>query len=73
MPLIPAVSRQRQVILCEFEASLFYESYFQHRLQSYCETLIQKSNKQQTNKQKALSPLQKSVNQARRIELRGFY
>ena len=41
-PLIPALWRQRQVDLCEFEANLVYKSKFQDRLQSYGETLSRK-------------------------------
>ena len=53
MPLIPALRRQRQANLCEFEASLVYKSYFQVRVQSYRETLSRKNK--QTNKQKRTS------------------
>ena len=42
-PLIPALRRQRQADLCEFEASLVYKSQFQDRLQSYRETLSRKT------------------------------
>ena len=49
-PLIPALGRQRQEDLCEFEANLVCESRFQDRLQSYRETLSRKTKKQ-TNKQ----------------------
>ena len=35
MPLIPALRRERQVDLGEFEASLFYRANSQDRLQSY--------------------------------------
>ena len=45
MPLIPALGRQKQVDLCEFEASLVYKSKFQDRHQSYRETLSQKNKK----------------------------
>ena len=47
-PLIPALWRQRQVDLCEFEASLVHKNEFQDRFQSYRETLSQ------TNKNKIM-------------------
>ena len=40
MALIPALRRQRQADLYEFEASL---AYFQDRLQSYIETVVSKN------------------------------
>ena len=45
-PLIPALGRQRQADLCEFEASLVYKSKFQDRhSKSYRETLSRKTKK----------------------------
>ena len=52
MPLIPALGRQRQPDLHEFEANLVYKSYFQDRLQSYRETMSQTTTKNQTNNNK---------------------
>ena len=45
-PLIPALGRQKQAGLCEFEANLVYKSEFRRRLQSYIETLFRKTKKQ---------------------------
>ena len=48
MPLIPALGRQRQVDLCEFEASLIYRSF--QDSQDYTEKPYLEKQ-QQTNKQ----------------------
>ena len=41
-PLIPALGRQRQVNLYEFEANLVYKSEFQDRNQSYTKKPVSK-------------------------------
>ena len=49
----PALGRQRQVDLREFEASLVYKNKFHYRLQCHRETLSQKTNQtKKTNKTK---------------------
>jgi hypothetical protein len=44
MPLIPAIRRQRQADLCEFEASLFYRLPGQTYTEKLC---LEKQNKKQ--------------------------
>ena len=50
-PLIPALGKQRQADLYEFEVSLVYKSWFRERLQSHREPLSQK-NKNKTKQKK---------------------
>ena len=50
VPLIPALGRQRQADLFDFEVSLVYKS--QDRLQSYRETLSQRKKKEERRKRK---------------------
>ena len=45
MPLIPALGRQRQADLCEFEASLVYKSQFQDRHQKLQRNSVSKIKK----------------------------
>ena len=52
MPLIPALRRQRQTYVCEFEASTVYKRQFQDRFQSYRETLSHKNKTKQKRKRK---------------------
>ena len=46
----PALGRQRQVNLCEFEASLGYRVEFQGRLQNSDKPCLRKQTNKQTNK-----------------------
>jgi hypothetical protein len=56
MRLVPALRRQRQVDLCEFEANLIHKvGPGQPRL-SYRETLSQKQSKTKQNKTKTTPP-----------------
>ena len=48
MPLIPALGRQRQVYLCEFEASLVYRASFRTGTKAAEKPCLEK----QTNKNK---------------------
>ena len=51
-PLIPALGRQRQLDLCEFEASRVYKSYLQDRLQSYRKICLEEKKKERKEKKK---------------------
>ena len=46
MPLIPALGRQRQMDLCEFEDSLVYRASFRQSPRLHRETVSRETNKQ---------------------------
>ena len=50
--LISELQRQKQADLCEFKTSLVYKSKCQDRLQSYRETLSQKTKRGKKKKRK---------------------
>ena len=51
MPLIPAHRRQKQVNLCEFEASLVYRVSVRTGFKATQRNLVSKYSKNKTNKQ----------------------
>jgi hypothetical protein len=56
MPLIPALGRQRQEDLCEFEANLIYRASSRTARATQRKTHLEKTKNQNQNKQRGRCP-----------------